>query len=235
MINYYLIFFIFVFASILLYICIRTIIQTKRVKRYRMHRYRYVFHRNYSYLNFFPIVILGLFLCIKFFLIFLNPLDDIRTEVSYSIDEIDISTRIENLSKQLADATAEILFIQQELENRIEYVENLKQEAEIAESVISLSEDQVNAIQAKLNQELATNNNKSLYQSILINVIFFILGCISSLIIDLLKSKFNKSNKLNNIGSPMSKYSDEQISMALQLIETAINIDNNTISNTETK
>lgn len=72
-----------------------------------------------------------------------------------------LSDRISEISSTLAETSKELSDIQEELETRIEYVQNLKKEAEIAENVISLSEEQVNAIQAKINQELEANSEKN--------------------------------------------------------------------------
>lgn len=67
---------------------------------------------------------------------------------------IDLSDRIAAISNNLTGVSEELYSIQQELERRIEFVENLKKEAEIAENVISLSEEQINAVQTKLTKNL---------------------------------------------------------------------------------
>lgn len=88
----------------------------------------------------------------------------------------ELSVKIEAISDGLAKSAKELDTIQEKLESRIATVEELKKEAEIAENMISLSEEQVDAIQAKLNQELEASSGKNLWTSILINAAFFMLG-----------------------------------------------------------
>lgn len=130
----------------------------------------------------------------------------------------DISSRIESVSTSLTEISTEIEEIQSELTQRIELVAELKKEAEIAENFISLSDDQVSAIQAKLKQEFESNSGKSLLQGILINAFFFVIGIISPRIIELLKKKLNKTNKANSTSSTNS-YSEEEISQAVKLLD----------------
>ena len=106
--------------------------------------------------------------------------------------ETDLSTRIESIAKDLDSTSTQLSNIQKELEQRIEYVENLKKEAEIAENVISLTDEQVKAVQSKLNEELNANSEKSLVQDILLNSIFFILGFVAPGFVKVLKSFYDK-------------------------------------------
>lgn len=131
----------------------------------------------------------------------------------------DIAERIEDISTNLASCSAELLTIQQELESRIEFVENLKSEADIAENVISLTNDQVNAIQAKLNQELNANSGKSLFQNIILSVSIFILGLIIHPIFRIIKNKLTKTTKNDTSALSTTKYSDEQLEMAVKLLD----------------
>lgn len=130
----------------------------------------------------------------------------------------DITTRIENVSTSLTDISTEIEEIQSELTQRVELVAELKEEAEIAENVISLSDDQVTAIQAKLRQELDSNNGKNFMQGILINGLFFILGIISPRIIKSFKRKSAKTDIPTTTSS--NSYSEEEIAQAIELLET---------------
>ena len=75
----------------------------------------------------------------------------------------DISDNINIIADSLVEASEELSSIQQALEARVEFVEDLKKQAEIAENVISLSEEQVNAVQAKINQELEASSGKKHY------------------------------------------------------------------------
>lgn len=105
-------------------------------------------------------------------------------------DESDVSVRIEKITNSLAEISTEISSVQVELEKRIELVEQLKTEAEIAENMISLSDEQVSAIQSKLNEELNANSTKSFLQSILANALFFVLGLLIPLISKWFKRKW---------------------------------------------
>ena len=130
----------------------------------------------------------------------------------------DIATRIENVSTSLTDISTEIEDIQSELTQRIELVAELKKEAEIAENMISLSDDQVTAIQAKLRQELDSNSGKNFVQGILINGLFFILGFIFPRIINSFKRKSTKTGKPTTASS--NPYSEEEIAQAIELLDT---------------
>lgn len=133
-------------------------------------------------------------------------------------DYNDMSARIKKVYQDLESSSKELAIIQTELENRIELVENLKKEAEIAENVISLSSEQVNAIQAKLNQELNSNGNRSLIQSILVSGTFFILGIIIPHGITFFRriTKLAESNDENIL---LSEYSNEEIEQAIILLD----------------
>ncbi|MDE6661979.1 MAG: hypothetical protein K2K46_01425 [Lachnospiraceae bacterium] len=143
-------------------------------------------------------------------------------------DNTDISIKIENISHNLAEASSELSDIQKELEGRIEYVESLKKEAEIAENVISLSDEQVNAIQAKLNQEFEASSGKSFFQSIFISAVFFVLGLIIQPIFKAIKKRFGKKYRNNTSTSYGNKYSDDEIARAIMLLDTIKQKENST-------
>lgn len=153
-------------------------------------------------------------------------LNNMFIRVYADTNDTDIATRIENISNDLSDASTELQSIQEELESRIEYVENLKQEAEIAENILNLSEDQVNAVRAKLNQELEVSNNKSFVQSFILNAIFFILGIIITPLINLIISKFRKKDSTVSNTSALKGYSDEEIMMAIKILDAINNAQN---------
>lgn len=135
-------------------------------------------------------------------------------------DESDISVRIEHICTDLSKTSSELSLIQQELEARIETVETLKAEAEIAENMISLSEDQVNAIQAKFHQEIDANSGKSLLQNILISSFFFFLGLFIKPIFHAIKKRFSKSACDDTSIIQTIIYSDEEIKQAIKLLDT---------------
>lgn len=196
------------------------IFRLKNLNYYFYHRYRIV------------VQVLVLTSIIEVEIICLNFI--FRNNTSDNINDtanIEMSDRIENLSNTLSDASIEILSIQQELEARIDYVENLKREAEIAENVISLSEEQVNAVQAKLSQELEASNSKSFIQSFIPGAIFFVLGSIFTPFISFLISKFRKNSSTGNTTSAFDGYSNEEILTAIKFLNTMKNIQNDNASN----
>ena len=132
------------------------------------------------------LIVIGLeFSLFSLLLVFSPPASKLQSET-------DLSTRIESIANDLDSTSTELSNIQKELEQRIEYVENLKKDAEIAENVISLTDEQVKAVQSKLNEELNANNEKSLVQDILLNSIFFILGLVAPGFVKVLKSFYDK-------------------------------------------
>ena len=134
-------------------------------------------------------------------------------------DTPDTSVTIEKISQDLANSSKELSNIQSELEERIKFVENLKEEAEIAEGLLSLSDEQIDAIQAKLNQELNSSGNKTLAQSILISGTFFILGIITPYTITFFKRKVTEHNEPDGENILLDKYSNEEIEQAIRLLD----------------
>lgn len=97
----------------------------------------------------------------------------------HSNREIDISTRLEKITESLSQDADELRNIEIELENRIVYVQELKTEAELAESILDVSEAQLNAIHSMISEELEANNKKNLGPTMLNNLFFCILGMIT--------------------------------------------------------
>ena len=126
--------------------------------------------------------------------------------------EDDISTRITRITNSLTEIASEISSIQGELETRIETVEALKKEAEIAQDVISLTDEQVNAIQSKLNQELESSSLKNTIITILVSAFFFVLGLALPAITTFFKGKQDKP------ASNVSVLSDEQLNQMIDQI-----------------
>lgn len=106
----------------------------------------------------------------------------------------DISDNINIIAGNLAEVSKELSSMQNALEARIKFVEDLKEQAEIAENVISLSEEQVNAVQAKLSQELEESSGKDILISILINIFFLTLGLVLPQIIKCIKCRKSTDN-----------------------------------------
>lgn len=145
------------------------------------------------------------------------PVEEANTD---NVDNSDISDRIKLISYNLEEVSSELSKIQTELEGRIKYVESLKEEAEIAENVINLSNGQVNAIQAKLNQELEASSRKSFFQSIFINAFFFFLGLIVQPILKTIKKRFYKKSSNDTSISYDHKYTSDEVAQAIRLLDT---------------
>lgn len=130
----------------------------------------------------------------------------------------DISNNINTIAGNLAEASEELSKIQKALEARIEFVEDLKEQAEIAENVVSLSEEQVNAVQAKINQELEASSWKNTIVTILVSAVFFVLGLIVPKISDEIKHKRKNTSKK---GRP-HMYTEEEILRLLDEMKETI-------------
>lgn len=167
----------------------------------------------------FPIIFLIYSICFITLFIFITN----NSKTTY--DEKDISGKITAISDNLKETATELSVLQQQLEARIDYVEKLKEEAEIAENVISLSEEQVNAVQSKINQELNANGNKSIIMSFLISALFFVLGLIVQPTINLFR---HKKNKHNNHEISNKQYSQEELLILLNEVKNAIENSDNT-------
>lgn len=108
-------------------------------------------------------------------------------------EPIELSNRIEIISTDLKSASAELTAIQSELEQRIALVEQLKKEADTAETMISLTKEQVNSIRATLNAELNRDSSKSFWVSIAINAFFMVLGALVSYFVQKLLDRLHSS------------------------------------------
>lgn len=97
--------------------------------------------------------------------------------------EDNIASRIKDVSTMLESSVQELGGLQAELEERVKMVEKLKEEAEQAETIISLTEEQVKAVRTTLNRELQRESWKSFWQGVTVNFIFFVLGAVVSYIV----------------------------------------------------
>ena len=97
--------------------------------------------------------------------------------------EDDITSRIKDVSTVLENSVQELGELQTELEERVKMVEKLKEEAVQAETIISLTEEQVKAVRTTLNNELQKEGRKSFWQGVIVNFVFFVLGAIVSYIV----------------------------------------------------
>ena len=111
---------------------------------------------------------------------------------SNSNEEPDISTRLELITDSLSQDANELKSIETELNNRIAYVQDLKAEAELAESILDVSETQLNAIHSMIREELESNNERNVIPTILNNLFFCIVGMV---VPPLFKKIYNKIKK----------------------------------------
>ena len=97
--------------------------------------------------------------------------------------EPDIADKIKNVSSVLSQSSTELINLQKELEGKLEYVNQLNEEANQVQNLLSLSHNQIEAIKTMLNQETQKENKINFWKSVLVNFIFFVLGAIASYII----------------------------------------------------
>jgi hypothetical protein len=110
----------------------------------------------------------GILLPILYFVIVFSVTYILNTDLfentinpSPSPPESTLTKKIESISKVLADTSREIALLQIELEARIEFVERLNEEAEIAESMKAASEAQIEAFRKMLNAEISDSSEKN--------------------------------------------------------------------------
>ena len=101
------------------------------------------------------------------------------------IEKDDLVERIKKTTKKLNASINEISYLQDELKERINIVEALKKEAQIAENIITLSSEQVKAVKLVLNKELVNEGKKSFWKNFGTNFIFFILGVIVTFLLSI--------------------------------------------------
>ena len=105
------------------------------------------------------------------------PKEDLKKE------QKDTAAKIEDISNVLSKSAQDIITIEQELQQRIKKVNELKNQATQAEHLLSISQDQVSAIQQSINQELNKDSKKNFWKSVAVNFVFFLLGAIVSFLI----------------------------------------------------
>lgn|GEM_PF-5391564 len=120
----------------------------------------------------------------------LNPLliasltspDFFLREYTDTHDE-ELSARIESVASELENVALELSAIQLELENRIELVESLQQEAATAQVIMDLSQEQVALIDEILMRRNAENTQSAILLAIIQGISTTILGVVLGLMI----------------------------------------------------
>jgi len=82
------------------------------------------------------------------------------------------------------NTSAETLIdIQEQLKERIAFVEKLNKQAKEAETIAALNKEQVNAINEILRINLEKNERKSFLKGFLVNFVFFVAGAVLSYLV----------------------------------------------------
>lgn len=80
--------------------------------------------------------------------------------------EPDISEKIEKVASVLSQSSAELVGLQRELEGKLDFVNKLNEQANQAQSLLSLSHDQIEAIRIMLNHETQKENRISFWKGV---------------------------------------------------------------------
>ena len=107
----------------------------------------------------------------------------IKTRKDRQKDSQDIAEKIKSISASLSKSAIELVNMQEQLKERIAFVEDLTIQAKRAEEIASLNKGQLNAVNEILSTNLKKEGRRSLWQGIVINFIFFILGAAASYLI----------------------------------------------------
>jgi len=92
----------------------------------------------------------------------------------------DIAIKIQTISTSLKRSANELADLQEELKERIAFVEKLNEQAKKSEDIASLNKEQVAAINDILSSNLKKEGRKSFWQGVLVNFVFFVLGAVAS-------------------------------------------------------
>ena len=88
----------------------------------------------------------------------------------------DLQNKIKKATNNLQNISAQINEIQSELEQKIQFVNDLQTKAEDAENLAKLNEEQAKLINKMINK----SSNKGIVATIIFGFIFFILGAVVS-------------------------------------------------------
>ncbi len=91
-----------------------------------------------------------------------------------------LEVRIDKLTAALKSSSQLVSEVESEIQARKELVVELQKDAEKYEKLISLNQEQVDAVAQVLQGELTKESGKSFKKSLLVNFIFFLLGASAS-------------------------------------------------------
>ena len=113
-----------------------------------------------------------------------------------------LAHRVEILSKSLADATALIDTISNEIAARTRLVEKLRQDEARYDELLHLKKSEVDAIVQVLRGELEEQGRKSFWSGVGVNFVFFLLGVIVSLVISIASASLRNETVPGSQSSP---------------------------------
>jgi len=97
-----------------------------------------------------------------------------------------IEERIKKLTSSLQESTNLIAEVESEISERSALVEKLKKDADTYEQLVKLKEPEVEAVAQLLRGELKKEGSRSFWKGVLVNFLFFALGLIASVVVNLL-------------------------------------------------
>ena len=96
-----------------------------------------------------------------------------------------LEDRINKLTIALKESSHLVTEVENEISSRQQLVEELQKDAEKYEKLVSINQEQVDAVAQLLQGELRKESNKSFVKGIIVNFIFFILGAGVSILISI--------------------------------------------------
>ncbi len=87
-----------------------------------------------------------------------------------------LEDRINKLTSALKESSHLVTEVEKEISSRQQLVLELQKDAEKYEKLVSINQEQVDAVAQLLQGELRKEGNKSFWKGIIVNFVFFILG-----------------------------------------------------------
>ncbi len=91
-----------------------------------------------------------------------------------------LEERINKLTSALSDSSRLVAEVEREIQSRQNLVVELKNDAEKYQKLVSINQEQVNAVAQLLQGELRKEGTKSFWMGVAVNFIFFVLGALVS-------------------------------------------------------
>lgn len=93
-----------------------------------------------------------------------------------------LDNRIEKLTNALQQSSHLISEVEAEIQSRSQLVAELKKDAEKYEKLVSINQEQVEAVAQLLNGELRKEGRRSFWGGFILNLVFFLLGSATSIL-----------------------------------------------------